>query len=133
VKFAKKRLDDAKLGGVRPVPAPGIRPVPVDPAPNVRFAADEKAVAELQAKLAKLAAEVAKVVADTKKSEADLKAAEAELAALKKAVPLDRIKATEAIERAAAAATQIAKLSQKRLELEVEIEKLKTKTAEVGK
>jgi hypothetical protein len=32
VKFAKKRLDDAKAAGVRP--APGVRPVPVDPLPN---------------------------------------------------------------------------------------------------
>ncbi len=33
VKYAKKRLDDAKLGGVRPLPG-GARPAPVDPAPN---------------------------------------------------------------------------------------------------
>lgn len=32
VKFAKKRLEDAKAGGVRPVP--GVRPLPVDPAPD---------------------------------------------------------------------------------------------------
>ena len=34
VKYAKKRLDDAKLGGVRPLP--GVRPAPVGPGPNVR-------------------------------------------------------------------------------------------------
>ena len=44
----------------QPNPAPGLRPVPVDPAPNVRFAADEKAVAELTAKLDKVTIAVQK-------------------------------------------------------------------------
>jgi multidrug resistance efflux pump len=84
VKHAKKRLDDAKLGGVRPAPGV-IRPVPVDPKavdplPNVRFAADEKAVEELKAKLAEAKAAVAAKAAAKKKADAVLVEAQAELA-----------------------------------------------------
>jgi hypothetical protein len=100
VKFAKKRLDEAKAGGVRP--APGVRPVPVDPAPERgrlvpapgfgpdnlpnggridRDAADDKAkeLAELKAKLEKAKAETARAEAEAKKAEAEAKLAKAEL------------------------------------------------------
>ncbi len=84
VKHAKKRLDDAKLGGVRPAPGV-IRPLPIDPKatdpiPNVRFVVDEKAVEELKAKLAEAKTAVAKKAAVKKKADAVLVEAQAELA-----------------------------------------------------
>lgn len=84
VKHAKKRLDDAKLGGVRPAPGV-IRPVPVDPKavdplPNVRFVADEKAVEELKKKLAEAKAVATAKAATKKKADVVLVEAQAELA-----------------------------------------------------
>lgn len=52
----------------------------MDPLPQVRFAADEKEVAELKAKLAKALAASDKAAADVKRTEELVKAAEAELA-----------------------------------------------------
>jgi DNA repair exonuclease SbcCD ATPase subunit len=82
VKYAKKRLDDAKAAGVRPVP-PIVRPVPVDPKatdplPNVRLVADEKQVAELKEKLATVKAAIEKRANLVKTAEEALKVAKAE-------------------------------------------------------
>ncbi len=78
VKYAKKRLDDAKLGGVRPPVGGVIRPVPVDPLPM--GVADEKVVEELKAKLAKVQAATDKNAAEIKKGEPLLADAKVELA-----------------------------------------------------
>jgi hypothetical protein len=134
VKYAKKRLEDAKAAGVRPLP--GIRPVPLDPLPNVRFAADEKVVAELKAKIEKLAAEVAKLAAESKKAEAELKVAEAELKRIEEIAKLGRIKAgtIEAAEaKVKEAKEKSEKLSKQSKALEASITDLRAKLKEIEK
>jgi multidrug resistance efflux pump len=74
LKYAKKRLEDAKAAGVRPVPPPGVRPVPVDPPPV--GAADPKAVENLKTALARIQAHLEMNAAALKEAEAGLKTAE---------------------------------------------------------
>src|SRR5262249_30673153 len=82
VKVAKKRLEDAKAGGVRPLPKVDTKPVdPIVPPPAPPAPEDEKAkqLAELKAKLEKLTAESEKQTATVKKAEDEAKVAQAEL------------------------------------------------------
>lgn len=139
VKHAKKRLDEAKLGGVRPPPI--VRPLPidpkaVDPLPQVRFAADEKEVAELKAKLAKALAASDKAAADVKRTEELVKAAEAELAkrkdiAMRGRVTPDFLATAEAKVKGAKDAQE--KATKERKTLEEEVAALQKKLKEIDK
>lgn len=137
VKHAKKRLDDAKLGGVRPPPI--IRPVEpkaVDPLPQVRFAADEKEIAELKAKLAKMLVAVDKATADVKRTADLVKVAETELAkrkdiAMRGRVTADFIATAEAKVKEAKDAQE--KATKERKMLEVEVAALQKKLKEIEK
>ena len=147
VKYAKKRLDDAKAAGVRP--APGVRPVPVDPPPainelpaidvalDVTFGAvDDKVVAELKKKIEELTAATKTQKETVAKADAEAKLAVEELArildiAMKGRVRPGTIEAAEAKAKEAKAAFEKAK--EKLKETENSLEKVKAKLKELEK
>ena len=139
VRHARKRLDDAKAAGVRP--QPGVRPVPMDPPPadplsQVRFAADEKEVAELKAKIEKLTAEVEKNAAESKKARAELEAAKKELARIKDIAMRGRVRpgTIEAAEAKVKEAEEaVEKAGKQSKSLQGQLEELQKKLKELGK
>lgn len=137
VKYARKRLDDAKAGGVRPNPsAPkAVEPKPADPAP-MRFGADEKDVAELKEKLAKTRATAEKAAVEVKKADEQLKVAEGDLAKLKDAATKGRVRAgaIEALEAKVAEAKEArAKATKAHKSLDEEVAALQQKLKEIEK
>jgi len=136
VKFAKKRLEEAKAVGVRPVVNPVVRP-PVDPIPPPAPPADvdPKVVAELKAKLAKLAAEVEAQTAEVKKADEAAKLAATEFEKIKDIAMRGRvlpgtIEKAEAKAKEAQAAADGAKAKAKKLDEEVAAVKAKLKEIE---
>lgn len=132
VKFARKRYEDAKAAGVRPV-AP-VAPRPANP--EVRFAADEKEVAELKEKLAKARDGAALKAAAEKKAEALVKVAEDDLAKLKDAATKGRVRAgaIEALEAKVTEAKEaLAKATKERKTLDEEVAALQKKLKEIEK
>lgn len=132
VKFARKRLEDAKAAGVRPNP---FAPKPADPSP-VRLAADEKEVAELKVKLAKVRDEAALKAAAVKKAEALVKVAEDDLAKLKDAATKGRVRAgaIEALEaKVIDAKDALTKATKESKALDEEVAALQKKLKEIEK
>jgi DNA repair exonuclease SbcCD ATPase subunit len=148
VKYARKRLDDAKAAGVRP--APGARPVPIDPPPpainelpvvdvglDVTLGrADDKVVAELKRKIEELTATLKKDKEAVAKADAESKLAAEELAkildiAMKGRVRAGTIEAAEAKAKDAKIAFEKAKERLK--ETENTLEKVKAKLKELEK
>jgi hypothetical protein len=142
VKFAKKRLDEAKAVGARP--APGVRPVPVDPVPERaqpdrgRGAADDKAkeLDALKAKLVKVQVEAERAAIDAEKAELEARVVRAELerildVAMKGRVAPGTIEKAKDKEAAAQAATNVA--TKKLKELKEEIAKIEKEIEKLGK
>jgi hypothetical protein len=139
VKYAKKRLDDAKANGVRPAPLPGpvpapVRPLPVDPPPQAF--ADEKLVADLKAQIAETEAQLKKNEVASKKAEVELKAAEEALAVVIKAAENGIIAVSEvkdAQDKAKAAKEIAEKLAKERKAQETTLADLRAKLKAVEK
>lgn len=126
VKHAKKRLDDAKLAGVRP--APGVRPVPVDPPPPPN-------AAELKAELAAVQAAAEKLTVPELRAAADLTAAQERLAWSQRMVKQGYLSAAQmSVEEAKAAAVkeQSAKIMKERKALDDEVARLKEKLKKIS-
>lgn len=143
VKFAKKRLEDAKAAGVRPLPGvlPGVRPVdpkPIDaPPPPAPPAPDDKAaqLAQLKAKLDKATVEAEKAADASKKAEEESKAAAAQLAKILDIATRGRvlpgtIEKAQAKAKAAKDAAEDAKKKAKAADEEVAAVKAKIKELE---
>jgi multidrug resistance efflux pump len=133
LKYARKRLEDAKAAGARP--APGVRPVqprPGDPQPNPRPAAH--GAAELKAKIEQLTTAAETKEAERKKAEAELETAKAKVAALTKpGTPVDALlEANKKVSDIATARDTILR-DQARLERQLNALRMELKKIENGK
>jgi multidrug resistance efflux pump len=142
VKYAKKRLDDAKAAGVRPgpiVPVPGpvpVRPVPVDPLPRAPLAANDPAVETLKAKLAETQAQLEKNAVESKKAQTVLKEAEEGLARILDAAQRGIVAASEIDDARAQvrkAKELVEQLTADRKALEAKLADLRAKLKEIEK
>ena len=133
LKYAKKRLEDAKAAGVRPVPVPpGVRPV--DPPPV--GLADPKAVEELKAKLARTQAGLEKNADESKKAEAVLEIAEKRLKIILKVAESGHVSDADIEDTRAtvkSAKEAVEKLAKERKALEDETAELQKKLKEIEK